>query len=150
MKVKTRVLIIVTIVLIASQFNIVRATTNNSEQTNINLETLSEIDRKEYMNNIFKAIYNKDNTYILNNTALFTEDCYEKLLEYIENNTIDSTVIGDTVIDTITVSNSSTGDCVIMLNAKVWYDNQGYNKLYLLEFHINAKGIIYGYNIWVY
>ena len=150
MKVKTRVLIIVTIVLIASQFNIVRATTNNSEQTNINLETLSEIDRKEYMNNIFKAIYNKDNTYILNNTALFTEDCYEKLLEYIESNNIDSSVIGDVVIDTITVNDSSTGDCVVMLNAKIWYGDQEYNKVYLLEFHINAEGRIYGYNIWVY
>lgn len=150
-KIKASIILVLMSVVLISNTNILNIkASENQEVMNYNLETMQKIDRDDYIRNIFKAIYNKDITYIQNNTALFTEDCYDKLIQYIETSNINSNNISDTVIDSITVENSSTGDFVIMLNTKIWYENQEYNKLYLTEFHINANGRVYGYNIWVY
>lgn len=150
-KIKASIILVLMSVVLISNTNILNIkASENQEVINYNLETMQKIDRDDYIRNIFKAIYNKDITYIQNNTALFTEDCYDKLIQYIETSNINSNNISDTVIDSITVENSSTGDFVIMLNTKIWYENQEYNKLYLTEFHINANGRVYGYNIWAY
>lgn len=153
-KAKGKIVIsLVTILLLTmTMFTIAKASNSNEDntQTNNNLETMTYVDRNEHIRNIVKAICNSDNNYILNNTYLFTEDVYDDLLKYTENNNINSNDIGDTVIDSVDVKNSDTGDYVIMANTKIWYEDQQYNKLYLFEFHVNYEGRIYGYNVWVY
>lgn len=43
---------------------------------------------------------------------------------------------------------NTTSDGVIMADLKI--NNGDYNKLYLIEYHVNKDGRIYGHNIWAY
>lgn len=84
---------------------------------------------------------------------LATPEARQRINEFIKNNKINEKSYGklvDTTLDFTYPEDSSTGDTVVMINAKIEYLNGKYNKLYLFEYHINAEGKIYGFNAWVY
>ena len=59
-------------------------------------------------------------------------------------------IISEKAIDIVTPQDSETSDTVLMCNIRLSNNENIYNKIYLFEFHINADGKIYGYNIWTY
>lgn len=121
------------------------------KQYNGDLETKNSSELNRTMEFIINSILSKDTTYIQDNQSMFTVDCFNRLNNYINNlDTIQSDGILEKRIDRIYPNNSSTKDCVIMANIKLSYNQSEYNNLYLYEFHVNAEGQIYGYNIWVY
>lgn len=115
-----------------------------------NLETMSKNDCEDIMIDLLIAIINNDTSFMYKYIGMFTSDCYDTMYQYISSNDINSSIISNMTLDFTYPDNSSTGDSVMMLNTKVWYDNQSYNLLYLFEFHINSAGDIYGFNVWTY
>lgn len=109
--------------------------------------TVSEIT--DIMTKLVNSIRNKDTSYIMTHATYFDSNCYDKILKYTESNSIGGTDVKSFVVDFTYPDNSTTKDTVIMVNAKINY-SEGYNKLYLFEFHVNQSGNIYGYNIWQY
>ena len=112
-----------------------------------NIENMSDSEIEKLGNVVLESVLSRDSTPIENYANCFTNETLEKLLNYINNNRISGN-IQSTVIDWVHTSYSSTEDSVMMINVKV--ENNGYNELYLFEFHINAEGKIYGYNVWAY
>lgn len=115
-----------------------------------NIETMSYNEVNKTFSDLIFGFVNKDTSVIQSRASMFSSDVYENLKGYCQVNDIGGGCVSDIVIDYTTPNNSSTGDTVVMVNAKIWFDDQSYNKLYLFEFHVNAGGDIYGYNIWVY
>lgn len=153
MKINKKILsIILSLAIVISLNNmlIVNATNALNVVEVENLETMTKNDCEDIMMTLLTAILNHDTGFMYQYIGLFTSDCYDSMYKYISNNNINSTIISDVTVDFTYPDNSSTGDSVIMLNTKVWYDNQSYNLLYLFEFHINSSGDIYGYNVWTY
>lgn len=112
-----------------------------------NIENMSDSEIEKLGDAVLESVLSRDSTPIENYANCFTNETLEKLLNYINTNRIYGN-IQSTVIDWVCTSYSSTEDSVMMINVKV--ENNGYNELYLFEFHINAEGKIYGYNVWAY
>lgn len=112
-----------------------------------NIENMSDSEIEKLGNAVLESVLSRDSKHIENYVNCFTNETLEKLLNYINTNRIYGN-IQSTVIDWVCTSYSSTEDSVMMINVKV--ENNGYNELYLFEFHINAEGKIYGYNVWAY
>lgn len=112
-----------------------------------NIENMSDSEIEKLGNAVLESVLSRDSKHIENYANCFTNETLEKLLDYINTNRIYGN-IQSTVIDWVHTSYSSTEDSVMMINVKV--ENNGYNELYLFEFHINAEGKIYGYNVWAY
>lgn len=108
----------------------------------------NEADNQSIITSIVQDIISGDAESFRNKSSYFSSNTYEKLKDYVESNTIGSMGISEIVVDRVEPDNSFTGDVVLMTNVKLTYE--GYNKLYLFEFHVNADGVIYGYNIWQY
>ena len=123
-----------------------------TEMVDNNLEYKSVIECNKFIGNLVDAIVDKDAEFMYNNVSYFENNCYESLKQYLLTNKIADSkyTISNIIIDVTYPENSSTGDTVIMANTKIWYDDSRYNKLYLFEFHVNAIGDIYGFNVWVY
>lgn len=123
-----------------------------TEQYDNNLEYKSVVDCNKFIGSLVNNIVDNNVEFMYNNTTYFESNCYDSLREYILTNSIvDSKyLISDIIVDVTYPEHSSTGDTVIMANTKIWYNDNQYNKLYLFEFHVNAAGDIYGFNVWVY
>lgn len=118
---------------------------SNNSKSNIHDFTVREVNDIFY--NITEGILDGNVSYTYGN--IFESDVFDELNSY----GLEAKIGGDIsniVVDFVDVPYSSTGDIVIMVNTKVDYENGKYNKLYLFEYHINANGKIYGYNVWVY
>lgn len=138
---KKYLLLIISLITILSFTSIVYA-------DNKSLEKATESDCNLTINNICRAIINSNSEALLENTDYFENTAYKSVYDYINTNKIEGTC-SNIVIDTTYPNNSSTGDFVIMANCKVNVQ-QGYNLVYLFEFHVNKDGKIYGFNAWVY
>lgn len=138
---KVKVLIL-SVIMIVSSFIVVSAS-ETKQQNNLEKMTIREL------NSVF---YNITDCYI-NHTKgnlpfeLMTEEASKNIKDFTENNDINGE-IRNTIVEFTYPDNSSTGDTVIMVNSKIKYE--GYDKIYLFEYHINADGKIYGFNTWVY
>lgn len=141
-----RIVSLILAVMFMFSFNI----NSYATEINNNLETATLEFRNQTVFDILTAIINKDKKYISENVSLFNSKTYEDMLNFIDNSNIANGEIGDMVVDIVTPNNSTTGDTVLMVNTKIWYNNQAYNQAYLFEFHINSSGDIYGFNIWAY
>ena len=113
-----------------------------------NLERMDRAKCSSTMQSIGSAIINSDEQSLLYNTAYFETSAYQSVYNFIEKDSIQGSVI-DNSIEFTYPDNSSTGDSVIMMNYKLSIGN-GYNVIYLFEFHINSNGKIYGFNAWEY
>lgn len=112
-----------------------------------NLEHTSIREVNELFYELTDGIINHNSLVLAND--IFTPEVKRDLSILLVNNTIGGT-INNVVVDFTYPENSSTGDTVIMVNSKISYEDGKYNKLYLFEYHVNADGKIYGYNMWVY
>jgi hypothetical protein len=148
-KVAARIIcIILVLTMVISCISVVASAESNPLDKNLN--ELSSRQVNALIDELVYGIATHDTSVLQNNSGMYATDCYTYLYDYIENNDINSYDISDLTIDYTYPSGSSTGDTVIMANAKVWYDNQTYNMLYLFEFHVDSHGDIYGYNVWLY
>lgn len=117
----------------------------------VNLNNINGEEQQEIIKDIAKDIvYNKYESFRLKSMYFAGNGCFEKLYKYIQENDIGSDGIINMVIDTVGVGESATGDTVAMVSLKLGYNSDSYNKLYMIEMHIDANGDIYGYNIWAY
>lgn len=113
-----------------------------------NLERMDRAKCSSTMQSICSAIINSDEQLLLENTAYFETSAYQSVFNFIEKDSIQGSII-DNSIEFTYPDKSSTGDSVIMMNYKLSIGN-GYNVIYLFEFHINSNGKIYGFNAWEY
>ena len=114
-----------------------------------NVEHMTMRESNGMVADIAYGIITNNTSYISNYANYFEPDCYSELYEYTMSNDLQFESIINSVIDFTYPDNSSTGDSVIMCNTKIVYTNN-YTGMCLFEYHINALGKIYGYNIWVY
>lgn len=143
---KKHLLLIISLITILSFTSVVYA-------DNKSLEKATESDCNLTINSICRAIISNNKDTLLENSDYFENStykssAYKSVYDFMSNNDIDGTC-SNIVIDTTYPNNSSTGDFVIMANCKVNV-KQGYNLVYLFEFHVNKDGRIYGFNAWVY
>lgn len=121
-----------------------------SEISDDSIENMDMTEVNDLIANIILGMMNHDKTYLYNNPGYFTRDTFDKIENYIDVNNILTTSMSEIVIDYTYPQYSSTSDTVIMANAKLLYDGQSYNKLWLFEFHVDSYGDIYGFNVWQY
>lgn len=76
-----------------------------------------------------------------------TNEVYDKLVKN-SKNSVSSAVVEQSDIYSSEYNNNSSSDLVIIVDMKINFGN--YNKLYLIEWHINSNKEIYGYNVWGY
>lgn len=150
---QSKIILVILLIILTTGVYLSNPSKSNTTETKqeTNLENMSKIEINLFMDKLMQSILKQDTTFLNENTDKFTTEVYDKLIYYIENNEIaDKSAVIQTVNDVITPSNSDTGDTVIMSNVKLTHGDTNYNRLYLLEFHINVDGKIYGYNIWSY
>lgn len=143
---KNKSTIITLLLVLFCTINILKV--NAMELKSIDFNNIESRECKNEISDIILDVLKHDEVSLRTKALYFTNDCLYDIIQYTKNNTVDSTVVTELVVDYTTPSNSSTGDTVIMANAKIYYNS--YNKLYLFEFHVNQEGKIYGYNVWVY
>lgn len=143
---KAKQLILILLVIIFSSLVTfkVKASEELEKPTNIEQMTVNEVNKLFY--DLTDGIINHNSTKLP--SGLIEQSAKTDLDILLVNNTIGGK-LENVVVDFTYPENSSTGDTVVMVNAKVNYDNY-YTKLYLFEYHVNASGKIYGYNVWVY
>lgn len=117
----------------------------------IKIEESTLQESNSIFTDIVEASFSHNETAVNKYRDLFESDVYNRYIEYIQNNNLKSGYdkIEECVVDFTYPENSDTGDIVIIVNTKVDYKD-GYNKIYLHEFHINNNNKVYGFNIWVY
>lgn len=147
MKLRLKLSVVLLIIICMVKVNVSTASESNQS---IDLNRLNDSRCEQLIKEIVSDIVYEDTESFKQKAGYFTSECYYKLESYIERGSIDSEGIVSNVTDTVNVNDSATGDTVIMVNLKLGFDNDKYNKLYLIELHINAGGDIYGYNIWAY
>lgn len=144
---KTIYSIVLTLALIVSTVTVYASNDTANEYEYSNLEQMTQTEVVEFSKSLVEAVLSNDKTPVNGYTNLFTSDVLTKIYGYIVNNDVSGN-IQSIVVDWVYPKYSSTGDSIIMLNAKI--QNNSYNNLYLFELHINADGKIYGYNVWAY
>lgn len=137
--------IIITILLVLTLTSIIVVAYEDNTQ-NINFEKCSTGDLNRFANAIMDYYLNSNNT-ISNYIGVIDSDVFREMND---NSLKLNCKIATIVVDRVYPNNSSTGDLVILINTKVWDQEQTYNNLYLMELHVNRDGKIYGYNIWAY
>jgi hypothetical protein len=120
---------------------------NNTED--VKIENLSQKEVNRIVSSVTYGVFNNDTSDITEYAKYFTGDCFTNLYNYTMENNLEHESVVSSVIDFTYPENSSTGDTVIMVNAQILYDST-HKGLYLFEYHVDANGDIYGYNIWVY
>lgn len=113
-----------------------------------NFQNISQKDLYELMKAITQCIFDKDVDNLYQYSYMFSQQSFDKLLDYCKTNTLINTP-SNYCIDYTTPSYTSTGDTTIMVNIKA-YNSDNTNTLYLFEFHINENSQIYGYQVWAY
>lgn len=139
--------IVLAVVLLVSTIKVYADDTVSLELRTINLEEMTSDEIDNFSKAILDSTLSNNKEAIAKYANCFTDEKLTKIYEFITNNNISGTV-QSMVVDWVYPKYSNTGDSVLMLNAKIQLS--GYNELYLFEFHINADGKIYGYNIWTY
>jgi len=159
---KVIIAIIVTICLmtVSIKSSIVHA--NSTDTTVLDLNFAHRENVGEVIRDITYAVLNKDHSEIADYRQFFTSTAYSRIeLAAMDNNLIPINEFSVTslVIDYTTPYKSTTEDTVIFANIKCNIEGridaagnevEVYNKLILFEYHVNADGLIYGYNIWQY
>lgn len=123
---------------------------NAAEVKDIDFNDVGHRDCRNEISEIVYDIITHRTLELQNRAGDFSSSCLNSIVAYAYNNTIECNGVSELVIDSITPAQSDTGDTVLMTNVKLQYDDGAYNKLYLFEFHVNASGDIYGYNVWQY
>lgn len=149
MRNKTKVYVIVAMVIITITALILTKTTSVDNQ-HTNIEKMTKTEMSNSIMSIIESTITSNDTELLNYKDLFTEDCLEKYRRNVVNTNIITGIISEKAIDIVTPQDSETSDTVLMCNIRLSNNENIYNKIYLFEFHINADGKIYGYNIWTY
>lgn len=149
MRNKTKVYVIVAMVIITITALILTKTTSADNQ-HTNIEKMTKTEMSNSIMSIIESTITSNDTELLNYKDLFTEDCLEKYRRNVVNTNIITGIISEKAIDIVTPQDSETSDTVLMCNIRLSNNENIYNKIYLFEFHINADGKIYGYNIWAY
>jgi hypothetical protein len=149
MRNKTKVYVIVAMVIITITALILTKTTSADNQ-HTNIEKMTKTEMSNSIMSIIESTITSNDTELLNYKDLFTEDCLEKYRRNVVNTNIITGIISEKAIDIVTPQDSETSDTVLMCNIRLSNNENIYNKIYLFEFHINADGKIYGYNIWTY
>ena len=144
---KIMIVIITLIICVSTSIYFVKASDNSSSTVVTNLEDTSSDECRNLMFKIIRCSYG---AYDLSQfDYLFTDQAYSAYGVICQNGYIDKpSAVSNLAIDFTYPENSSTGDTVIMANAKMNYS--GYKLLYLYEFHVNSDGKIYGVNVWEY
>lgn len=122
--------------------------TNKVNTELVAFESLSQNERDQRITALITALYSGNMSEMRKMAHLFTSSAYEDLTDYIATGSFGNGTITKLVTDYISVDNSSCGDYTAMVNMKITRSQLDY--IYLLEFHFNAAGEIYGYNIWEY
>lgn len=148
MRNKTKVYVIVAMVIITITALILTKTTSADNQ-HTNIEKMTKTEMSNSIMSIIESTITSNDTELLNYKDLFTEDCLEKYRRNVVNTNIITGIVSEKAIDIVTPQDSETSDTVLMCNIRL-SNNNIYNKIYLFEFHINADGKIYGYNVWAY
>lgn len=140
--------------LISNPLMIVRGVSSESP----NMEEISISKYNQIMGSLVRAINEHDTSWLTdtldsNHVGIFTDECYDEMYQLILNNDFEwEDYLA--VVDVTYPDNSTTNDTVIMVNVQAYYydysDFHDYNQLYLFEFHVNAEGGIYGFNVWAY
>lgn len=115
-----------------------------------NILEMSTEEQKILARDIVKAIVNNDFSEVKNKMYLLDSQCYYDLTRYASSSEISNGNMSEIVVEHVPVEKSSTADDVLICNTKIWFDDASYNMIYTFEFHVNAEGFIYGYNIWVH
>lgn len=149
MKNKIKVYVIVTM-LITAITALILTKTASADTQHTNIEKMTKTEMSNSIMNIIDSAINSNDNELLNYKDLFTEDCLEKYRRNVVNNNIITGIVSEKAIDIVTPQDSETSDTVLMCNIRLSNNENIYNKIYLFEFHINADGKIYGYNIWTY
>jgi len=112
------------------------------------IEIMTREEKDSTIESLIRSLYSGNQEEFMKISPLFTSDCYYEISDYISSGGIGNGAITNIVTDYIEVINSSDVDYVEMINIKVNRGNSEY--LYLLEFHVDYSGEIYGFNIWQY
>jgi hypothetical protein len=120
-----------------------------SSRADASINNLSYEMHREVVKQILCDILNKKPMCMEQYNKYIEEDLVDELMHDIHNNKIKGT-INNLVVDLIDVKNSETSDIVMMANFKAYDRNDNKATAYLMEFHIDKNGKIYGYNIWSY
>lgn len=149
MRNKIKVYVLVAIVAIVMT-SLVLTKTANADNQPTNIEKMTETEMNNSIMSIIDSAINNNDNELLDYKDLFTEDCLEKYRKNVVNTNLVTGIVSEKAIDIVTPQDSETSDTVLMCNIRLSNNNNIYNKIYLFEFHINADGKIYGYNVWAY
>jgi hypothetical protein len=120
-----------------------------TDTTAVDLSNCTKTEAEDFMEEFICAIMNKDKTFMESHRHQLN-NVYDLLYGYVTNNNVGGDGIIDMDVDVSNYSGNSTNDTVYMVNVKIDYDNNSYNKVYLYELHVDEFGVIYAYNVWVY
>lgn len=112
-----------------------------------NVEDMTDSEVTELSKYVVNSIVDKSISSMKQYNDCFTNEALTQIQWYVTNNKISGTP-SNIVSDWVYPEYSTTGDSVLMINAKI--QNENFNNLYLVELHINKDGKIYGYNVWAY
>ena len=149
---KKRIISVIVIIVLAASILYLNRSNASAASSPSNLEDMQYSELQETALYLAQSIIFKDEAIISEHRLdeLFNSSAYDKYINFVNNNEIGGEMLGDCVADLTYPDESSTGDTVLMINSKIWYDSKEYNQLNLLEFHINKDGKIYGFNVWMY
>lgn len=150
LKLRNIALLIAMTLMISLATNVSVNATEANETIDIDFNNTDALTCNTVIKDIVYSIISHNADNMNKYVAAFSTDTYTDITNYIANNNIEVSSLSDITVDYIYPDKSSTGDTVIMANAKAWNKEQTYNMLYLFEFHVNSVGDIYGYNVWVY
>lgn len=121
------------------------------EKTNMNIsrQALNELIMELSQDITTRGTEELNNFLIENNEYISDTEIVNLRQTKEEVGTIDGTVTDCEVYYT-TSEYSSTSDTVIIADLKIKDTEHGFNQLYLIEYHVDKYGKIYGHNIWVY
>lgn len=149
MKNRNRVYAIIAMLVITIT-TLVLTKTASADTEHTNIEKMTKTEMNNSIMSIINSAIDSDDSELLDHKDLFTDDCLEKYRKNVVNTNLVTGIISEKAIDIVTPQDSETSDTVLMCNIRLSNNKNIYNNIYLFEFHINADGKIYGYNIWAY
>lgn len=152
MKKRITIIYVVVIMVLATSILYVNRSNVSAASSPSNIEDMQYSELQETALYLAQSVIFKNESIISEHRLdeLFTSSAYDKYIKLVKNNEIGGEMIGDCIADVTYPDESSTGDTVLMVNSKVWYNSKEYNQLNLLEFHVNKDGKIYDFNVWMY
>lgn len=113
------------------------------------IEKMSFIDCKNIMYDICTDIFRKNSAdFQLKYYDYFTEGTMYDMIDLLKSDKFSTGRISEINVDFTYPENSTTKDSVVMCDLLI--NRDGNTLCYLVEFHLNKDGKIYGFNIWHY